>query len=62
MSKKSLKFHYSSARWPNRTICGKAVGVSTGSPLNEDGSVNPERVDTEEVDCKTCLKGEPSGN
>ena len=53
---KVLKFHTRSHKWPNRTLCGKEVEGTTGSPLNSDGSVAESRVDSAEVDCKICLK------
>jgi len=55
MKKKELKYHYSDPELPGYTLCGKAIESTTGSPLNADGSVAKNRVDTDVITCKTCL-------
>jgi hypothetical protein len=57
MPKKKLKTHLFRAN--STTYCGKVIDGNTGSPLNSDGTVSPDRVFTNELDrvtCKTCLK------
>jgi len=57
MPKKKLKTHLHSQG--SLTFCGKVIDGITGSPLNRDGTVSPDRIfSTEEnrVTCATCLK------
>lgn len=59
--KRKLKTHL----WKrgSETYCGKIIDGITGSPLNRDGTVSPDRIwqdAVENVTCRTCLKA--SGN
>jgi hypothetical protein len=55
--KRVLKLHYQDSRWHSRTLCGKEIERSTGSPLNGDGTVPATRVteSPDDISCRTCL-------